>query len=107
MSRRCEVRAPDGRWVERPTAEIKAGDVFRLFEPDGTPVPSEDDDLAPGRWRATRDAADGETEIAAEVLVESDVERQVRERGMFWPSAPSQPRAPGRLDAGRPPGRLR
>lgn len=34
---RVEVNTDHG-WIERPFEQIKKGDVFRMFEPDGKPV---------------------------------------------------------------------
>ncbi len=37
--RRIEVRAADGQWVEAvDMGVLEAGDTFRMFEPDGSPV---------------------------------------------------------------------
>jgi hypothetical protein len=35
--RKVEIKV-DGEWVSAQFAQIEAGDTFRLFEPDGTPV---------------------------------------------------------------------
>ena len=100
MSRRCEVLTTDGTWREVPIAELAAGSIFRLFDGE-TGRPIEDADGA-RRWRALGPPGvgeDGAPVIDAEQVPESEVERQVREGGMFWPGAAS--RAPG------PPRRLR
>lgn len=35
--RKCERRTEDGAWVEVSMIDIKSGDVFRMFDPDGSP----------------------------------------------------------------------
>lgn len=94
MARRCEVMTPTG-WHEVAFADLTVGAVFRLFEEDGAPVSDENGET---RWRA-RDLPierDGVPWIDAEPAPESEVERQVRERGLFWPGAQTG-YAPSRL----------
>lgn len=39
--RRVEVAQPDGSWLSVHMEQLEPGDVFRMFEPDGTPVTGE------------------------------------------------------------------
>jgi len=43
--RKVEVQNPDFTWSEVDGINVKAGDVFRMFEPDGTPVLDEGTDV--------------------------------------------------------------
>lgn len=101
MPRRCEVLTDQRAWVTIATRDLKAGMVYRLFEEDGSAVLDDETD-APGRWRALADAVpqpDGTATVESEAIPESEIERQVRTHGMFWPGqTPLRgPWTPGRL----------
>jgi hypothetical protein len=84
MARACEVQVGGG-WQVTAMAQLRPGDVFRLFEADGAPVTDAD---GVSRWRALAAAQvieDGTPTIEAEPYPETDVERAVSQRGMFWP----------------------
>ncbi len=93
MPRRCEVSTPHG-WCAFPFGKLEPGMIFRLFEEDGAPVADED---GVTRWRALGPPGEknGKPTIDAEQVPESEVERQMRTRGMFWPSGPRGGWSPG------------
>ena len=103
--RRCEVFTEGREWREIARADLRPGMVFRLFEPDGAPVVTEDEETGErvDRWRVTGAprVVDGEWEIDTEPIPESGVERAVREGGVYWPSGANP------VDAGWVPRRLR
>ena len=78
--------------------------VFRLFEADGAPVVTTDDETGDRilTWRvlAAPRVEDGEVVVDAEPIRETTVEREVREGGAYWPGT-------ARGDAGWVPRRLR
>lgn len=93
-ARRCEVRTPDGGWREIAGADLEPGMVYRLFEPDGSPVV--DAETGATRFRALTAARDDPNgEVEAEPLPESEVEREVKRVGFWWPAG--GPAGPGRL----------
>ena len=51
-SRKVEIRRGGNKWESRSFGEIRRGDVFKLFEPDGEPL----QDGECGAWVATCDA---------------------------------------------------
>lgn len=84
--RRCQVLAEGQHWREAPLASVRAGQVFRLHEADGSPVLASDG--ATWRFRATSDATaveGGEARVEAEPVPETDVERAAREGPGWWP----------------------
>ena len=36
--RKTEVQQPDGTWLKIQFSQVEPGDIFRQFEPDGSPV---------------------------------------------------------------------
>jgi len=84
--RRLEVLRGE-RWAPIDRRELRAGDVFRLLEPDGSPV--RDPETGAERWRVLEvlapDPETGEAPFAAEPLPESEVERAARRDGAWWP----------------------
>lgn len=60
--RRTEILY-NGEWVEIPFDHLNAGDIFRLYEEDGTIVSNNIDNTNCDTWRATSDARlkDGST----------------------------------------------
>ena len=80
--RRCEIQTPDG-WREVAFSTLTPGALFRLFDAvTGAPIEDED---GVTRWRAL--AVPVGDKVEAEQVPESDVERQVRVGGVFWPSS--------------------
>lgn len=81
-------------------ASVCAGQIFRLYEPDGRLV--RDGETGATRWRALADArpapGGAEHEVDAEAVPDSDVELTVFERGMYWPGG--QRPGGGRLRGG-------
>jgi hypothetical protein len=51
-TRTAQIRK-DGQWVDISPENIKAGDLFRMFEPDGTPIPDSNGNHV---WNALKDA---------------------------------------------------
>ena len=103
-ARRCEVFTDGREWQEIDRAALMPGMVFRLFEPDGAPVVTAEDETGDriDRWRvlALPRLEDGEVVVDAEPIRETTVEREVREGGAYWPGG-------ARGDAGWAPRRLR
>lgn len=79
MTRRCEIATPTG-WRVIPFAELIVGMIFRLFEPDGSPVV---DAEGVSRFRVV--APPVGDRIETEPVPETDAERAVREQGSYWP----------------------
>lgn len=93
MSRRCQVLSEGQYWRDTPIGDVRAGQVFRMFEADGRPVRDED---GHERWRATSDAVpsgpdavDVQHRVEAEAIPETDAERQARTGGGFFPTKQS------------------
>ena len=100
MSRRCEVLTEQQTWQEIAADTITAGMIYRIVGPDG---PERDVETGePIRWRARSDVtrnADGALETDSERVDETEIERAVRETGLYWPG--------GYQAGGWTPGRLR
>lgn len=94
--RRCEVLGPDQRWREVPKEHVVVGQVFRLFEADGSPV--EDADGC-RRWRLLSGPMideDGGQQVELEPIPETDVERTATAMGHWWPGLSGFGRLRGR-----------
>lgn len=93
MSRRCQVMTEGQFWRDAPIAEVRAGQVFRLFEEDGRPVRDED---GHARWRAVADARrhysqdSGEYQwrVEAEAVPETEPERRAMSGLGYFPTRP-------------------
>jgi hypothetical protein len=82
--RRVERKQADGTWQACRLADIRTGDVFRMWEPDGVPVVMEYSQSEKGYrvyeqatvFRATSDAYEGtwngDTEGGLRTIVEAD-----------------------------------
>ena len=85
--RRWEVLMSSQSWREIAVAEIRSGDIVRLFEADGAPVT--DAETGASRFRAMADAGldpeDGTPVVETEPILETDVEREAGASGMWWP----------------------
>ena len=87
MARRCETLTEIGGWHGVPFKDLQPGQVFRLFEPDGTPVMD-----AEGAWRwrvlgVGAPDAEGRPTVEAEPILESEAEQLVRRDGVYWPGS--------------------
>lgn len=85
--RRCQVATAGQEWRDAPLESVRDGQVFRLFEEDGSRVTDSD---GCWRWRAVGDAYrddDGRASVDAEGVPDSDVERAVLATGVYWPGA--------------------
>lgn len=82
--RRCQVLTDGQQWRECPVSDVRAGQVFRLFEADGSPVRDAD---GHARWRALTDASPrGEVHAVEAVAVpETDVERAATRGVGYFP----------------------
>jgi len=91
-----------GRWVPADRQELRAGDVWRLLEPDGSPV--QDPETGAERWRVLEvlgpDPETGEARFLSEPLPESEIERAARRDGAWWPGAEGRALGPSRLRGG-------
>src|SRR3990167_867535 len=91
-----------GRWVPADRQELRAGDVWRLLEPDGSPV--QDPETGAERWRVLEvlgpDPETGEARFLSEPLPESEGERAARRDGAWWPGAEGRALGPLRLRGG-------
>lgn len=85
MKRRCDILANGQFWRERSLSEVRQGFIFRLYEQNGDQVVDEDGHW---RWRALSDAVDvgdGEWEVDAEAVPETEVEAATRSGEGFFP----------------------
>ena len=90
--RRWDVLTPSQSWREIAVAEIRSGDIVRLFEADGSPVA--DAETGALRFRAMADAGldpeDSTPVVETEPIPETDVEREAGASGMWWPGGGRQ-----------------
>lgn len=94
MPHRYEVYTPDG-WRAIAFEALTPGALYRRFDTETARLVEDEDGV--WRWRALA-APVGDT-IEAEPVPETEAERQVRERGMFWPGVQTgrEGFTPGRL----------
>ena len=90
--RRWEVLTPSQSWREIAVADVRSGDIVRLFEADGSPVT--DPETGASRFRAMADAGldpeDGTPVVETEPIPETEVERETGASGMWWPGGGRQ-----------------
>ena len=85
MKRRCDILTDGQFWRERHLSEVRKGMIFRLYEQNGSRVTDEDGHW---RWKAVSDAVDagdGEWEVDAEAIPETDVELATQSGLGFFP----------------------